>query len=84
MAVTTPQSTTDIHYTKTEVDAMIASLQAQITALQQSSLTFKGANGATPVPVKQIQVSELPWAYYPAGEVLWIERALPLSSNPYS
>ena len=63
---------------------MLASLQAQITALQQSSLTFKGASGAAPVPVKQIQVSELPWAYYPAGEVLWIERDLPLSSNPYS
>ena len=82
VAVTSPNSTTDIHYTKDEVDAMLASLQAQITALQP--LTFKGANNATPVPVKQIQVSELPWAYYPAGEVLWIARDLPLSSNPWS
>ena len=48
IAVTTPQSTTDIFYTKDQVDAMIAPLQAQvavmslqISALQNASLQVR-------------------------------------------
>jgi hypothetical protein len=100
-----PASTVDVHYTKAEVDALLATvngyitllnasvganalyaqgLNTRLTALESSSLTFKGANGATPVSVKQIQISELPWAYYPQGEILWIEKVTPIATNPYS
>jgi hypothetical protein len=111
----TPQSTTDLHYqksetyTQAEVDALlstitsqhamdiaiqnglhslratqVAALDARVTALEGAALTFKGANNATPLPVKQIQIAELPWVYYPQGEILWVEKATPVSQNPFT
>ena len=87
--IVTPQSTVDIHYTKSEIDTMLASLQAQVAVMsfQLSSietLTFLGEQGGTPVPVHQIQVAQdLKWAYYGATKVLWIQQDDPLPPDPY-
>ena len=66
------------------LQARCTALEARCAALEAAALTFKGANGATPQPVKQIQISELQWAYYPTDQILWIEKDAPLATNPYS
>ena len=105
VTVTTPQSLDSRYYTKSEIDALLVTINGYITALnasiganatyaqglntrlvavEGSALTFKGGSGATPVAVKQIHVSELPWAYYPTGQILWIEKTTPVASSPYT
>ena len=66
------------------LQARCTALEARCAALEAAALTFKGANGATPQPVKQIQISELQWAYYPTDQILWIEKDAPVATNPYS
>ena len=66
------------------LQARCTALEARCAALEAAALTFKGGNGATPVAVKQIQVSELPWAYYPTGQILWIEKDTPTASSPFT
>ncbi len=112
--IRTPQSTTNLHYLKSEVDALlstissqhnldqgvnsglhtlyasqIAALDARLIALEAtvaglSPLSFKGSATATPVEVHQLQVApDLQWAFYPSGNILWIEQDPPLDPSPY-